>query len=190
MRMSWPIQLFLAGSMLLCAAAACAPDKMAASQADPARTSISGLSSGAFMAVQYSLAFPGSTLGVDVVAGAPYNCASVNAGGIATCLQGVPLPAASHNAAVDFGAVGQIDPVENLAKEHVYLFSGTDDPVVKDVEIAHRIHHGLLDHVTATNLLYVNNVAAGHAFISANAGNLWATTASPYVKEYRVGSGL
>jgi poly(3-hydroxybutyrate) depolymerase len=47
-----------------------------------------------------------------------------------------------------------------------------------------------LAHVPASNLVYVNNVAAGHAFISANAGNLCATTESPYVNECTVGSGL
>ncbi|MBV8360056.1 MAG: depolymerase [Deltaproteobacteria bacterium] len=188
--MSWPIQLSLVGSMLLCPAAAGAADQLPASQADPARTSISGLSSGAFMAVQYSVAFSSSTLGVGVVAGGPYNCAYVNAGGIATCLQGAPLAAASYDAAVDFAALGQIDPVGNLAKEHVYLFSGTDDPVVKQSVMDSVRDFYNLAHIPATNLVYVNNVAAGHAFISANAGNLCATTASPYVNQCTVGSGL
>jgi predicted esterase len=65
------------------------------------------------------------------VAGGPYNCAFVNVGGIATCLQGIPLGSASYQAARGFAAIGQIDPVENLAKSKVYLFSGTNDPVVK-----------------------------------------------------------
>ncbi|WP_218647566.1 hypothetical protein [Sphingobium lactosutens] len=50
--------------------------------ADPARISISGLSSAAFMAVQYDVAFSASTIGVGVVAGGPYNCVYVNVGGI------------------------------------------------------------------------------------------------------------
>jgi hypothetical protein len=100
------------------------------------------------------------------------------------------LPTASYMAAVDFAALGQIDPVENLAKEHVYLFSGTDDPVVKQSVMDSVRDFYNLALVPATNLEYVNNIAAGHAFISANTGNLCAATASPYVNQCTLGSGL
>jgi len=41
-----------------------AADALPALHADGARTSVSGLSSGAFMAVQYGVAFSGSVIGV------------------------------------------------------------------------------------------------------------------------------
>jgi hypothetical protein len=125
------ISMLQAAAVLLSPTVAGAADKLPALGADPARTSVSGLSSGAFMAVQYDVAYSSTTRGIGVVAGGPYNCAFVNVGGIATCMQGIPLGSASYEAARGFAAIRQIDPVENLAKSKVYLFSGTNDPVVK-----------------------------------------------------------
>jgi hypothetical protein len=45
---------------------------------DPALVTLSGLSSGAFAAVQFSVAFSSSLRGVGVVAGGPYWCAMAN----------------------------------------------------------------------------------------------------------------
>src|SRR6267143_814326 len=53
-----------------------AADTLPALGADPSKTSVSGLSSGAFMAVQYQVAFSGSVIGAGVVAGGPYYCAA------------------------------------------------------------------------------------------------------------------
>jgi hypothetical protein len=46
-----------------------------------------------------------------------------------------------------------------------------------------------LANVSAANLVYVNNVASGHAFISPSFGNLCATNASPFVNKCVVGNG-
>lgn len=190
MRLSRLVKLMLPAVLLASPVLAATTGKLPALQADPTRTSVSGLSSGAFMAVQYDVAFSASVLGAGIVAGGPYNCVFVNAGGIATCMQGVPLGAASYGAAVGFATIGQIDPVANLAKGRIYLFSGTDDPVVKQ-----SVMDGVRDFYTAAgvpaaNLVYVNTMAAGHAFISPQAGNLCATTATPFVNECTVGPGL
>ena len=180
------ISILQAAAMLVSPTVAGAADKLPALGADPARTSVSGLSSGAFMAVQYDVAYSKTTRGIGVVAGGPYNCAFVNVGGIATCLQGIPLGSASYEAARGFAAIGQIDPVENLAKSKVYLFSGTNDPVVKQSVMDSVRDFYTLANVPAANLVYVNNVASGHAFISPRFGNLCATTAPPFVNECRV----
>jgi poly(3-hydroxybutyrate) depolymerase len=191
MKMSQLIAMLQAAAVLLSPMVASAADKLPALGADPARTSVSGLSSGAFMAVQYDVAYSSTTRGVGVVAGGPYNCAFVNLGGIGTCMLGAPLGSASYEAALGFAAIGQIDPVENLAKSKVYLFSGTNDPVVKQSVVDSVRDFYRLANVPAANLVYVNNVASGHAFISPWFGNLCATTAPPFVNECRVeSSGL
>ena len=53
---------------------------------DRTQTSVSGLSSGAFMAVQFHTAYSAEIMGAGVVAGGPYNCAYVNWGGIGACM--------------------------------------------------------------------------------------------------------
>ncbi|WDF73909.1 extracellular catalytic domain type 2 short-chain-length polyhydroxyalkanoate depolymerase [Novosphingobium sp. KACC 22771] len=174
--------------MLPFASMAAAADKLPAYHADAARVSVSGLSSGAFMAVQYDVAFSGSVIGVGVVAGGPYNCAWVNFGGIATCMQGAPIGAASYGAASSFAALGSIDPVTNLAKHKVYLFSGTKDIVVKQSAMNATRDFYVAARVPAANLRYVSKTPAGHAFLSGNFGSICGANAAPYVNECKVGA--
>ena len=156
--------------------------------AAPARTSVSGLSSGAFMAVQYGVAFSSSVAGIGVIAGGPYNCAWVNLGGIPTCMSGAPSGAASWAAAQGFANLGQIDPVDNLAKMKVYVFSGTQDDVVRPPVVAAARDFFAAAGVADGNLTYVNKLPAGHAFIAPSFGNLCATTATPYIDRCKVKS--
>ena len=130
-----PVSFVLASLVAVLAAAASpaarAADPLPVLHAAPARTSVSGLSSGAFMAVQYGVAFSSSVAGIGVVAGGPYNCAGIHLGIVGPCMSGAPSGAASWLAAQGFASFGQIDPVANLAKMKVYVFSGTQDNVVR-----------------------------------------------------------
>jgi poly(3-hydroxybutyrate) depolymerase len=157
--------------------------KLPALSGDPTRVSVSGLSSGAFMTIQYGVAFSASTIGMGVVAGGPYNCANVNAGGIVTCMSGSPNGAASYAAAQEFARLGQIDPVSNLANQKIYMFSGTNDQTVKQTVMNAVPGFFQAAHVPAANIQYVNQYPAGHAFISPSSGNACAVTATPYVNE-------
>lgn len=168
---------------VVAAVPALAADKLPALGVDSTRTSISGLSSGAFMSVQYDVAFSASTIGVGVVAGGPYNCAWVNFGGINTCMQGSPSPQASYDAAVGFAMQGQIDPVENLARGRVYVFSGTNDSVVKPSAAKTTAEFFKAAKVDPAALRFDSTVPAGHAFLSPSFGNICATNAAPYVNQ-------
>src|SRR5215471_3577712 len=57
------------------APAAAQSDALSAFNADIRESSISGISSGAFMAVQFAVAWSSVVTGVGVVAGGPYYCA-------------------------------------------------------------------------------------------------------------------
>jgi len=181
-----PLVRSLAAVSLLLAAALSPPARAAAPplpemQADPARVSVSGLSSGGFMAAQYAVAFSASTFGVGVIAGGPYACARVNAGGIAACMKGEPSAAQSFQAATEAAAKGAIDPLAGLAGSRVYLFSGTNDATVgRPVVEAVRGFYQLAGTPEA-NLLAVTDLPAGHAFLSPDFGNACDTSAAPYV---------
>jgi len=186
-RCRWSMHMARLATVLLCAQPVAAqPAKLPALGADPARISVSGLSAGAFMAVQYDVAFSASTVGVGVVAGGPYNCAYVNIGGIVACTKGSPDGAASYDAAASFAALGQIDPVERLKSQRVYLFSGTRDPKVKRAVVAAVRDFFIAAGTPAKNLQYVRDVPAGHGFISANFGAACGRTVTPYVNECSV----
>lgn len=165
-------------------------------KADPTKTSVSGLSSGAAMAVQYEVAFSGSTLGIGVVAGVPYDCARVNFGGPVTCMQGLPLEfptlasdyeailaSNSYAAAKIFELEGKIDQTKNLASHKVYLFSGKEDIVVKQTAMNAVYDFYKLAEVPQANLVYVNTFDAAHGFISPTFGNLCFVTYWPFINE-------
>jgi poly(3-hydroxybutyrate) depolymerase len=166
--------------------ATAASRKLPAAGADPARTSVSGLSSGAFMAIQYGVAFSGNTIGMGVIAGGPYNCVYVNAGGIDTCMTGNPDGAASYAAAQGLADRGQIDPVSNLTAQKIYLFSGTKDDTVKQTVMNAVLAFFQSADVPASNVQYVRQYPAGHAFISPSSGNACGATAAPYVNRCAV----
>jgi len=168
-------------------------DPLPALKADPAKISVSGLSSGAFMAVQYDVAFSASTIGAGIVAGGPYNCAYANPFGvpstIATCMQGIPDSLASYVSAQAFADLNKIDPVQNIAKQKIYLFSGTQDIVVKQSVMDSLRDFFSAANVPDANLVYINTFPAGHAFISPDFGNLCDVNANPYINECSVNSG-
>lgn len=158
---------------------------------DPSQTSVSGLSSGAFMAVQYQVAYSGSVVGAGVVAGGPYYCAAGNILNTTICMGQVPFvppnPALMVTAAMGFASLGQIDPLSNLQKARIYVFSGTKDTVVYQQAVDATVSFFNEAGVPASNLQYVNNVAAGHAFITPAFGNVCSDNASPYISHCAVG---
>lgn len=154
-------------------AAQAAPIALPALGADGARVSVSGLSSGGYMAAQYDVAFSGSVIGAGIVAGGPYNCAA-NYGAflfLSVCMQGNPSARTSLNAAKSFAQAKAIDPLANLRKQRIYLFSGTKDAVVNPTVMKAVHDFYVAARVPAANMLYVKDVPAGHAFISTETGN-------------------
>jgi len=149
------------------------------------QSSISGLSSGAFMTVQMHLAHSASFVGAGIIAGGPYRCAeSYRAAStvkedanvlnsLFICMS--PLvpetaPKADQLAqlAIKTAEEGKIDPVENLADDRLYIFTGSKDAVVfSDVVLRTRQFYELLG-VQQKNIAYHNDVPAGHSIITDN----------------------
>jgi poly(3-hydroxybutyrate) depolymerase len=171
--------------------AALAADALQPYQGDPSQTSVSGLSSGAFMAVQYQVAYSASIVGAGVVAGGPYYCAAGNILNTTICMGQVPFvppnPALMVTAAAGFASLNQIDPLSNLQKARIYVFSGTKDTVVHQQAVDATVSFFEEAGVPASNLLYVNTVPAGHAFITPSFGNVCSDNASPYISHCAVG---
>lgn len=168
-------------ALLLPTGLAQAADELPALHAQAKRTSVSGLSSGAFMAVQYGTAYAESVMGVGVIAGGPYNCAYVNLMGVETCMSGKPLGLSSWVAAQGFAALGQIDRVSAISKQKVYLYSGTQDKVVKPSVVQATRDFYRAAGVPKGNLAFVANLPSGHAFISPTFGDPCPSTQSPYI---------
>jgi hypothetical protein len=136
--------------------------------------------------------YSGSIVGAGIVAGGPYYCAANNVLYAAICMGQVPLlspnPSLMANAAREFAGAHLIDPLSNMAERRIYVFSGTDDSIVRQVAVdatmAFFEQVGVMKH----NLKYVNKVAAGHAVITPGYGNDCASNAAPYISHCSVGS--
>lgn len=172
---------------LLFSAAPAAADPLPALGAVLDGATVSGISSGAYMAGQFHVAFSSFVEGAGLVAGGPYGCAEgVLLSALQRCMDttlGLPDPAHLVARAEDMAADGAIDPLAALADDSVYVFSGTEDhtvtpPVAGTVPEFYRLA-GVAD----DRIEVVDDIAAGHAFITLDTGNACAETAPPFVND-------
>jgi poly(3-hydroxybutyrate) depolymerase len=187
--MSHPLGTALLLGAALCASAQAA-DPLPAFKVDAAETSVSGLSSGAFMAVQLQVAYSASIQGAGIVAGGPYYCAAGNLAYASICMGQVmfmpPNPSLMVSAAKKFASAGQIDALDHLKTRRVYVFSGTKDSVVRQPAVDAAVSFFRQAGVAQTNLAYVNKVPAGHAVITPSHGNACDANATPYISHCEV----
>lgn len=185
----------LATTVALVAALACAgaqaqppATRLPASGAAIQETSVSGLSSGAFMTSQLYVAFSDIMVGAGIVAGGPYLCAKSWAGNslmenaTSTCMN--PLTARSGPntpALVEktnwLAEYGYIAPLSNLKDDRIYLYSGTSDRTVTTTVVNQTKAFFQSVGVPEASIKYEKG-KAGHALITNNS----ADTSCPLTK--------
>jgi hypothetical protein len=161
-------------------------DRLPAQNAESASFTVSGLSSGGYMAVQLHVAHSSRVKGVAALAAGPYYCAQ---GSLWTATQGcmspgwfTPLPTLqtlkSH--AERFELERRIDSLEQLSQARVWLFSGKQDRTVTPAVVdALRAFYATYK----ASLLVVRDKPAGHAMVTENAGAACAATEPPYIND-------
>jgi poly(3-hydroxybutyrate) depolymerase len=180
---------FLAAlAAVLAAARALAADPLPALGADGAITA-SGISSGAFMAVQLHVAHSRTVKGVGVLAGGPYYCAqgslwaALNSCTTPTTWAPVPPVELLRGEAEALARGGLVDPVANLATARVWLFAGKLDRVVEPPVVDATRRFYALFKPPPENLVLVADKPAGHGMITADAGVACGLTAAPYLND-------
>jgi len=152
------------------------------------QTSVSGLSSGGYMAVQFDVAFSAMLRGAGVIAGGPYYCAQGNqstATSICSCALGC-FGSSSTNVAqliaiTDRNAGrGLIDPTGSLAQHRIWLFSGTNDTMVPQ-RVMDDLSTYYRHYIPAERIFYKNDIAAEHAMPTDFFGNPCPTRNDPYI---------
>lgn len=150
---------------------------------DIRQTSVSGLSSGGYMAVQFDVAYSSILKGAGIIAGGPYFCAQNNL----QTAQGPCMAASSPTnvnqliqATEQNATAGAVDPTGNLASQRIWLFSGTQDQTVRQA-VMNDLQKYYLHYVDNANLFYKNNLGAGHSMPTDFFGNSCSTTADPYI---------
>ena len=175
----------LAFTLLLQPAAA---ERLPGMNADLSQTSVSGVSSGGYMAVQFHIAHSASVIGAGVLAAGPYYCAQGSvwlarfncmAPGTFTPMPAVALLGTDTDV---LARAGLIDATSNLHRSRVWLFTGQRDTTVH-AEVVEALKRYYELYVPAAAIAWVDNVAAGHGMISVDHGIRCASTGSPYIND-------
>jgi poly(3-hydroxybutyrate) depolymerase len=188
------LSLLLSTALPLYAAHAQSPP-LPALGADLTKTSVSGISSGGFMAAQLATAYSATFMGVGVIAAGPYYCSGTypSIGYLRNAMTTCMTPASSAVAAdattswanaIRFEKAGLIDPVANLKRQHVYVFSGSSDDTVKTMVVNQVPKYYALARVADGNVVYNNTTNAGHSIVTARPSDLACPkTAAPYIND-------
>lgn len=163
---------------------------------------VSGISSGAYMAGQFEFAHGAIVSGAAIIAGGPYGCSESM---FASTMPITGTPMLNLNKAINgcmlglldaWGATdakrlaektkeraerGDIDPLSNVTDDRVYLFTGQNDrTVVPSVVKAAAAFYKTIG-VQPANIKLVSDLPAGHAFVTEDAGAACEISEQPYV---------
>jgi poly(3-hydroxybutyrate) depolymerase len=150
---------------------------------DPARVTVSGISSGAYMAQQVHFALNERVSGAALIAGGPYGCAR---GDLDTALSACMAPAQAPDVpalaerARERAAAGRIAPLAAFAEDRAWIFHGSLDRTVgaSVTEASAEIYRALMPGMP---IRVETAIAAGHTFPTLDQGVDCATTESPYI---------
>lgn len=181
--------------------------ELPALKADLSQTAVSGLSSGGYMAGQFQVAHSKMVVGAAIVAAGPYGCAeSAGAKALPYFATALALNAAQAlngcmadrlsalgvldskrllRIASSLAGDGKIDPLSNLQRQKVYLYSGENDRTVVNAVVQAARDFYLAAGVPSGNIDFVSNKPGGHAFSTENQGGVCEKSEPPYVNSCR-----
>lgn len=167
-------------------------------------TTLSGISAGAYMAGQFQFSHADIVSGAGIIAGGPYGCAEtafsgvVPSGGnvflnasraVSGCMMdtlalwGIPNPQQLAEMARTMADENQIGNIADVVTDRLYMFSGTQDSVVKPeiVKAAATLYRNL--GLPDGNIMFVQNIPAGHAFVTVDKGLACSESRSPFIND-------
>lgn len=156
------------------------------------QVSVSGLSSGAYMAVQFEVAFSATVTGAGIIAGGPYFCAQ---GSVYTATTRCSCTSELFACRVHpggtriadlivltdwFAADLAIDATSNLATHKVWLLSGSIDSVVPQPVMTDLFNY-YRHYMPASQIVYRRTLPAEHGLPTDQYGNPCTHLGSPYI---------
>ena len=165
-------------------------------------TSVSGISSGAYMAGQFEIAHSKLVVGAAIIAGGPYGCANsaysdmmpgpgaafINLsqamnGCMLNAMRfwGVPNPGLLADKTKRLAEEDRIDPIADVKSDKVYLFSGSNDHTVVPAIVAAAAEYYTDLGLDPANIKQVMQLSAGHAFVTDDSGLACDRSSTPYV---------
>ena len=186
--------------LMLLWAPASAAGRLGAYPVDPAQVSVSGISSGAFMANQLHIAHSADIMGAGLIAGGLYGCAVLHpsSDGVEALASQAAGPCMSTPFLLEDVAFyvdlvktlagrAAIDPPSNLARSRVYIFTGGANSVVSSetVERGRDLYAAL--GVPGANIVFEDRsgpaARAGHSWVTKNFGGKCSVNKAPYIND-------
>ncbi|MBK6851384.1 MAG: hypothetical protein IPG93_07210 [Burkholderiales bacterium] len=152
---------------------------------DTSQTTVSGLSSGGFMANQLGYAYSSTFSGVGVFAGGPYMCAGHS--NYTACMYGATISVgmlSTMQADLNNWSGTAIDDKARVAHQKIYLFVGNSDFTVGPNPMNGVATQYSNNGVPAANLEYVRRNSTAHVFptdFDSAGNNACGSSASPYI---------
>lgn len=160
-----------------------AQSALQAYNANPASNSVSGLSSGGFMAAQLGVAYSSTfQAGFGVFAGGPVDCARAQS--YTSCMYNQTPSISGPDANVSsWSGTSNEDSTANLSSRKIFLWTGSADTTVGP-NVMNQLKSQLSNYDTAANVSYVTTSGAVHTFptnFSGSGDNSCSSSVSPYI---------
>ncbi len=168
----------------VCAQEDVSADTLPSLSLDMNNVTVSGLSSGGYMATQFHLAHSDWVKGAGILAAGPYYCAKSDiTTALAQCvnkIEGSIDLTELNQMAEQYEKQGKIDPLSNLKDDKVWLFHGTQD--VQVIAVVNDLLHQQYSAWTDTaNIKYINNKPMAHVFPTTSNGINCMKAAPPFI---------
>ena len=156
--------------------------------ANISEVTVSGVSSGGYMAVQFQVAYSQMVRGAGVLAGGPYYCAEGAVGrALGNCMEpsakeAPPAPKDTLKTITQLAEAGKIDPLKFLNDDRVWLLSGGKDKTVAPV-VMDSLAAFYREILPEDAIRYVKVPEAGHAMLSISdtKANACDTSTPPFI---------
>lgn len=150
---------------------------------DPRSITISGVSSGAYMAVQMHVAHSSVISGSASVSGGVYWCAKGNT--LDAQIDCMALPISNQASvqiqkATEYEKTGLIDPLISLKKHKALIFSSSQDRVIKQKNST-RLENFLRAFMPQESITHIKNTEAAHGFPTVSYGNACGQGKRPWL---------
>lgn len=152
---------------------------------DSNRVTVSGVSSGAFMAVQLHVAHSSLFRGVGSVAGGTWECARGDVGrSQSVCMMNPKNVVTSEHIglAKKRAMNGEIDDLSNLSRARVAIFASPKDLVIKS-EGSDKLAEFYAAFVPAPSITRLSHPTAGHGFPTLDYGNVCGAFGTPWIHD-------
>lgn len=151
---------------------------------DLSQTTVSGLSSGGYMATQFHLANSNWINGAALIGTGPYYCAQGDIGiALGQCVSKLNSPIDTSDLlaqAKEYAKAGLLPALDNLADDRVWILHGTQDSTVNrgaaDALVAQYQHW-----VTNGTVTYIDDKPFAHHFPTEDQGSSCSVSESPYL---------